>query len=61
MIRMMIGLAAVLLVVPFPATWMLMLFLGNVGLGISYWGALPLGILVSSMIGGLSTPAYLQR
>lgn len=61
MIRMMIGLAVVLLVVPFPATWMLMLFLGNVGLGISYWGALPLGILVSSLIGGLSTPAYLQR
>lgn len=58
MIRMMIGIAVV---VPFPATWMLMLFLGNVGLGISYWGALPLGILVSSLIGGLSTPAYLQR
>jgi hypothetical protein len=28
-----------------------MLFLGNLGLGLSYWGALPLGILIASLIG----------
>jgi hypothetical protein len=41
----------VLLVATFPATWLLMLFLGNVGLNVSYWGALPLGILSSTLIG----------
>ncbi len=41
----------VALVVTFPATWLLMLFLGNLGLGLSYWGALPLGILVAALIG----------
>ena len=35
----------------FPATWLLMLFLGNVGLKLSYWGTLPLGIVVSTLIG----------
>jgi len=28
-----------------------MLFLGNTGVNVSYWGALPLGILSSSLIG----------
>jgi hypothetical protein len=28
-----------------------MLFLGNVGQTISYWGSLPLGILVSTLLG----------
>ncbi|MDX2379536.1 MAG: hypothetical protein QNM02_07240 [Acidimicrobiia bacterium] len=41
----------VALIVTFPATWLLMLFLGNLGLGMSYWGALPLGILVAALIG----------
>ena len=41
----------VALIVTFPATWLLMLFLGNFGLGLSYWGALPLGILVAALIG----------
>ena len=26
-------------------------FLGNLGLGLSYWGTLPLGILVAALIG----------
>jgi hypothetical protein len=47
----------VLLIATFPATWLLMLFLGNVGLGLSYWGALPLGILVSALLGGVSSHA----
>ena len=35
-------------------TWLLMLFLGNVGLGISYWGTLPLGVIVSLILAGSS-------
>jgi hypothetical protein len=41
----------VALIVTFPATWLLMLFMGNLGLGMSYWGALPLGILVAALLG----------
>jgi hypothetical protein len=41
----------VALIVTFPATWLLMLFLGNLGLGMSYWGTLPLGILVAALLG----------
>ena len=57
MIRVLIAAVVVLLVSTFPSTWLLMLFLGNVGLGLSYWGTLPLGILVSTLIGGLSAPS----
>ena len=39
------------LIVTFPATWLLMLFFGNLGLGLSYWATLPLGILVAALIG----------
>jgi hypothetical protein len=39
------------LVATFPATFLLMLFLGNIGVHLSYWGAFPLGILVSVLIG----------
>jgi hypothetical protein len=48
------GLVAVLvfLIATFPATWLLMLFLGNVGIHVGYWGTLPLGILVSALLGG---------
>jgi hypothetical protein len=46
-----------LLVATFPATWLLMLFLGNVGANVSYWGALPLGIVVSSLIGAAGSQA----
>ena len=45
----------VLLLATFPATWLLMLFLGNLGLELSYWGTLPLGILVSSLLGVTSS------
>jgi hypothetical protein len=44
------------LIATFPATWLLMLFLGNVGPNVSYWGALPLGILVSVLLAGVTTP-----
>jgi hypothetical protein len=39
------------LVATFPATFLLMLFLGNIGVHLSYWGTFPLGILVSVLIG----------
>jgi hypothetical protein len=48
----------VFLVATFPATWLLMLFLGNVDLGVSYWGTLPLGVLVSSLLAGASARSY---
>jgi len=47
--------AVVLLVATFPATWLLMLVLGNVHLGLSYWGTFPLGILVSGLLGGVAS------
>lgn len=56
MIKGLLAIIAILLVATFPATWLLMLFMGNVGpgLGLSYWGTLPLGILVSALLGGAS-------
>ncbi len=44
------------LIATFPATWLLMLFLGNVGTNVSYWGALPFGILVSVLLAGVTSP-----
>jgi hypothetical protein len=41
----------------FPATWLLMLFLGNLGSHQSYWGTLPLGTLVSVLLAGAATPS----
>jgi len=51
----------VFLFVTFPVTWLLMLFLGNVGTGLSYWGTLPLGTVVSLVIGATSSSAYRYR
>jgi hypothetical protein len=39
------------LVATFPATFLLMLFFGNVHLNLSYWATFPLGILASMLIG----------
>ena len=58
MIRAFLLLVLVLLVATFPATWMLMLFFGNLGMGLSYWGALPLGILVSALLAGSGSNVY---
>ncbi len=56
MIKFLLIAAVVFLVATFPATWLLMLFLGNVGLTqVGFWGALPLGILVSLLIGAASS------
>ncbi len=61
MIRVLLAAVVILLVSTFPATWLLMLFLGNLGLGLSYWGTLPLGILVSLLISGVSAPTFIER
>lgn len=57
MIRGLVGASIVFLAATFPATWLLMLFLGNIGLELSYWGTLPLGIMVSALLAGASSPA----
>jgi len=58
MIRALLVTLVVLFVVTFPATWLLMLFLGNIGVNLSYWGTLPLGILVSALLGGSGAASY---
>jgi hypothetical protein len=55
MVRALLVALVVFLVATFPATWLLMLFLGNVHLDLSYWGTLPLGILVSALLGGATS------
>jgi hypothetical protein len=55
---MALAFVVIFLVATFPATWLLMLFLGNVGTLVSYWGTLPLGILVSAILGGASASRY---
>jgi hypothetical protein len=60
MIRALLLALVVFLIATFPATWLLMLFLGNLHLGLSYWGTLPLGILVSALLGS-STTGYSPR
>ncbi len=58
MIKLLLSFAVVFLVATFPATWLLMLFMGNVGLAVGYWGALPLGILVPALLGSASASTY---
>ncbi|GMU79949.1 MAG: hypothetical protein AMXMBFR46_27380 [Acidimicrobiia bacterium] len=55
MFKAFLALVVVFFVATFPSTWLLMLFLGNVGVNVSYWGALPLGILVSALIGATAS------
>jgi hypothetical protein len=45
------------LIATFPATWLLMLFLGNVGLNLSYWAILPIGVLASVLLAGAASPS----
>jgi hypothetical protein len=59
MIKLFLTFLIVFLIGTFPATWLMMLFFGNVGLTqLGYWGVLPLGILVSALIGGASASTY---
>lgn len=61
MIRGLLAALVVFLVATFPATWLLMLFLGNLGVAISYWGTLPMGVLVSVLLGSASAPTFVVR
>ena len=61
MIRGLVFLIVVFMLATFPATWLLMLFLGNVGVGVSYWGALPLGILVSGLLSSSGSAMSARR
>ncbi len=56
MIRVLLWTSVIFLVATFPATWLLMLFLGNLDLGLSYWATLPMGILVSALLAGAASP-----
>lgn len=58
MFKFLIFAAVVFLIGTLPATWMLMLFLGNIGVNVGYWGTLPLGILVSALLGGATAVPY---
>jgi len=53
--KAMLALLVIFFIATFPATWLLMLFLGNVHVNVSYWGALPLGIVVSALIGAAAS------
>ena len=55
MIRSLLLMIGLFLFATFPATWLLMLFLGNTGMELSYWGTLPLGVLVSLLVAGATT------
>ena len=57
MIKALLVAFVVFLIATFPATWLLMLFLGNLHANVSYWGTLPLGILVSVLLAGSSARA----
>ena len=57
MIRVLLSGAVVFVMSTFPATWLLMLFLGNVGVNTSYAGTLPLGVIASMLIAGASAPS----
>lgn len=57
MIRALLWGIVAFLIFTFPATWLLMLFLGNLGNNQSYWGTLPLGTLVSVLLAGATAPA----
>jgi hypothetical protein len=55
--KALIALVVIFFVATFPSTWLLMLFLGNAGVNLSYWGTLPLGILVSVLLSAAITPS----
>ena len=52
MIGFLFVLVAVVVIGSLPATWLLMLFLGNVGVNVGFWGSLPAGILLTFFIAG---------
>lgn len=58
MIKFLLFLTIFFLIATFPTIWLPMLFLGNVGLSVGYWGTLPIGILVSALLGGATAAPF---
>ena len=54
MIRALLFATFVFLVATFPATWLLMIFFGNLHLHLGYWAVLPLGVVASLLLGSAS-------
>lgn len=61
MIRGLLAALVIFLLATFPSTWLLMLFLGNIGQSVGYWGTLPMGILVSVLLSSASAPTFVVR
>ena len=57
-IKTVIAVAIAFVIFTFPATWLLMLFFGNLGTGLSYVATLPLGIVVSILLGGVTARTW---
>ena len=55
MIKTLLALIALFLVATFPATWLLMLFLGNIHINLSYWGSLPAGTILAMLTAGAAS------
>jgi hypothetical protein len=56
MIKTLLVAVVVFLIATFPATWLLMLFLGNMGATeVGFWGSLPAGILITFIFAGAGT------
>ena len=54
MIRAILLGAVIFLISTFPATWLLMLFFGNLHFHLGYWAMLPLGVVASMLLSGSS-------
>jgi len=57
-LKSLLFLAIAFMIATLPATWLLMLFFGNIGMELSYWGTFPLGILVSVLLAGVTSYRY---
>jgi hypothetical protein len=57
-IKTVIAVFVAFVIFTFPATWLLMLFFGNIGMELSYVATLPLGIVTSIIIGGVTARTW---
>ena len=57
-IKTVIAVAIAFIIFTFPSTWLLMLFFGNIGMELGYVATLPLGIVVSIIMGGVTARTW---
>ncbi len=57
-IKSLIVMLVAFVIFTFPATWLFMLFAGNVGWAWGYMEVLPLGILISVLLGGVTSRTW---